>query len=107
MTEALVTESRDVLAHHARSFRWGAFFLPEGAHDDAAVTYAFCRLVDDVVDEAPDEATATKGVEGLEAELKGDALPSALVKGFVQVMLRDGGSLEAAFELILNLMVMH
>ena len=100
MTEALVTESRDVLAHHARSFRWGAFFLPEGAHDDAAVTYAFCRLVDDVVDEAPDEATATKGVEGLEAELKGDALPSALVKGFVQVMLRDGGSLEAAFELI-------
>ena len=100
MTDALVTESRDVLAHHARSFRWGAFFLPEGAHDDAAVTYAFCRLVDDVVDEAPDKLRATKGVEVLEAELRGDALPSALVKGFSQVMLRDGGSLEPAYELI-------
>ena len=100
MTDALVTESRDVLAHHARSFRWGAFFLPEGAHDEAAVTYAFCRLVDDVVDEAPDEVTATRGVEALEAELRGDALPSALVKGFSQVMLRDGGSLDAAYELI-------
>ncbi len=97
---ALVSQSRDVLAHHARSFRWGAFFLPEGAHDDAAVTYAFCRLVDDVVDEAPSNRAATEGVEALEAELRGDALPSALVRGFSQVMLRDNGSLEAAFELI-------
>ena len=97
---ALVSQSRDVLSHHARSFRWGAFFLPEGAHDDAAVTYAFCRLVDDVVDEAPSEQAASDGVEALEAELRGDALPSALVRGFSQVMLRDGGSLEAAFELI-------
>ena len=97
---ALVSQSRDVLSHHARSFRWGAFFLPEGAHDDAAVTYAFCRLVDDVVDEAPSEQAASEGVQALEAELRGDALPSALVRGFSQVMLRDGGSLDAAFELI-------
>ena len=74
--------------------------LPEGAHDDAAVTYAFCRLVDDVVDEAPSEQAASEGVQALEAELRGDALPSALVRGFSQVMLRDGGSLDAAFELI-------
>ena len=65
-----------------------------------AVTYAFCRLVDDVVDEAPSEQAASEGVQALEAELRGDALPSALVRGFSQVMLRDGGSLDAAFELI-------
>ena len=52
MTEgSLAVASRDVLAHHARSFRWGAWFLPAGTHDEAAITYAFCRLVDDVVDD--------------------------------------------------------
>ena len=66
---ALVSQSRDVLSHHARSFRWGAFFLPEGAHDDAAVTYAFCRLVDDVVDEAPSEQAALKGLKPLKPSL--------------------------------------
>ena len=66
---ALVSQSRDVLSHHARSFRWGAFFLPEGAHDDAAVTYAFCRLVDDVVDEAPSSRRPLKGFRA-QAELR-------------------------------------
>ena len=98
--QALVTESRDVLAHHARSFRWGAWFLPAGTHDDAAVTYAFCRLVDDVVDEAPSEAAATQGVQQLEGELDGTHPKSALVDGFSRVMLRDQGSLQPAYELI-------
>ena len=97
---ALVSESRDVLAHHARSFRWGAWFLPSGAHDDAAVTYAFCRLVDDVVDEAPSEEHAIAGVTQLEAELVGKTEQSALVAAFSEVMLRDSGSLGPAFELI-------
>ena len=40
-------------------------FYQKGAHDDAAVTYAFCRLVDDVVDEAPSEQAALKGFRRL------------------------------------------
>ncbi|MBT6175751.1 MAG: phytoene/squalene synthase family protein [Deltaproteobacteria bacterium] len=101
MTEGnLAVASRDVLAHHARSFRWGAWFLPAGTHDEAAITYAFCRLVDDVVDEAENEELATEGVKQLEAELREDVTPTALVAGFAEVMERDGGSLEPAFELI-------
>ena len=101
MTEgALVAESRGVLAHHARSFRWGAWFLPKGAHDDAAVTYAFCRLVDDVVDEAASEQEAADGVEQLEGELTGTHPASDLIRGFSEVMTRQEGSLDPAFELI-------
>ena len=45
-------------AHHAKSFRLAANFLPQENIDDIAVLYHFCRLVDDAVDEAPtiDEA---------------------------------------------------
>jgi phytoene/squalene synthetase len=47
---ALVRESEQVLAKHARSFRWASPFLPPLARKDAAVAYAFCRLVDDLDD---------------------------------------------------------
>ena len=86
--ESLAIASRDVLAHHARSFRWGAWFLPAGTHDEAAITYAFCRLVDDVVDEADSEELATEGVRQLEAELRNEITPSTLVAGFTEVMER-------------------
>ena len=56
---ALVVESR--CAFTSRSvILLGCLLFTEGAHDDAAVTYAFCRLVDDVVDEAPGEQAALK-----------------------------------------------
>ena len=51
MSEALVADSRAVLAKHARSFRTASLLLPSEARDDAAVLYAFCRLVDDIADE--------------------------------------------------------
>ena len=98
--ESLAIESRGVLSHHARSFRWGAWFLPAGTHNDAAITYAFCRLVDDVVDEAENEELATEGVKQLEAELRNQTTPTALVAGFAEVMNRDNGTLDPAFELI-------
>lgn len=98
--ESLAIASRDVLAHHARSFRWGAWFLPAGTHDEAAITYAFCRLVDDVVDEADSEELATEGVRQLEAELRNEITPSTLVAGFTEVMERGDGTLGPAFELI-------
>ena len=44
-TAVVVASSRDVLSHHARSFRWAAAFLPASCHDDAAVLYAAIRTV--------------------------------------------------------------
>ncbi len=47
---SVVADSRAVLARHARTFDLAGWFLPAERLDDAAVVYAFCRLVDDVVD---------------------------------------------------------
>ena len=57
----LVAQSQAVLAKHAASFRFAARFLPADAREDAAVAYAFCRLVDDTVDEADDPVQADDG----------------------------------------------
>ncbi|MEM6789428.1 MAG: phytoene/squalene synthase family protein [Myxococcota bacterium] len=73
---ALVREaSHRVLAHHARSFSLAALFLPRHCRDDAAVLYAFCRAVDDAVDESEDAQQAAaalktyrEGLEGRRAE---------------------------------------
>ena len=55
-----------VLARHARSFRVAALFLPKSMRKDASLAYAFCRLVDDTVDECTSKTTARQELEGLE-----------------------------------------
>ena len=57
-TENSVTVAHNTFAHHAKSFRLAANFLPNDNIDDIAVLYHFCRLVDDAVDEAPTIAKA-------------------------------------------------
>ena len=66
---ALIDDSRAVLARHARSFRWAGALLPRASLDDAAVLYAFCRLVDDLADEAPDADRARADLAEVRAEL--------------------------------------
>ena len=46
------TVDGDVLKKHGRSFYWASFFLAQKARTLAATLYAFCRWVDDAVDEA-------------------------------------------------------
>lgn len=97
MTE-LVEQSTAVLAHHGRSFSFASAFLPRAARGDAAVLYAFCRLADDLVDEAPDAVEARAGVGRLRAELAGEADPRPLVVE-VQRILEPVG-LTPAFDLL-------
>ncbi|MBM4376120.1 MAG: phytoene/squalene synthase family protein [Deltaproteobacteria bacterium] len=49
----LVLHGRETLIRHARSFRVASVFLPTASRDDAALVYAYCRELDDAVDEAP------------------------------------------------------
>lgn len=77
---ALEREAAAVLASRARSFRWASWFLPASARSQAALLYAFCRLVDDTADEAPDPAQARVELERLRAELRGEAAPRPLVE---------------------------
>ncbi len=100
---AVVEESRAVLARHARSFRWASMFLPAAARDDAAVVYNFCRLADDLVDEAPDAATGARDLARLDAELGGEAPPRPLVAAFRAVVERRGIELAAAQDLLVGI----
>ena len=100
MTAALVADSRAVLAKHARSFQTASWLLPGEARDDAAVLYAFCRLVDDIADECDDKVVARRDLEALQAELRKAVEPRPLVVLLHAVAARRGMDLRAAEELI-------
>jgi phytoene synthase len=88
-TSALaVVDARAVLAKHAKSFRFAGLFLPADRLDDAAVVYAFCRVVDDAIDEAPDRAAAQREAAALADELDGRAAPRPAVAAFLQTAAR-------------------
>lgn len=96
----VVEQSEAVLRTHARSFRWAAPFLPQDARRDAAVTYAFCRLVDDVVDERDDDDESRRELDVIERELDGRALPRPLVAAYREIEARRAIPREAAIELL-------
>ena len=97
---AVVQDSRAVLSKHARSFKWASRFLAPEQRDDAAVVYAFCRLVDDTADEAADEERAAIELNQLRDELTGDLDPRPLVGEFLVVAERRNMDLRYALELI-------
>jgi phytoene synthase len=97
---ALVAASERVLATRARSFRWGAVFLPRAARAEAAVVYAFCRLVDDLADDAPDVETAARALEAVRAELVGDAPARPLIAAYGQICAARGVGTGPALDLL-------
>lgn len=53
MNDPRYLAARDICKHHARSFYFASFFLPEQKRFASYAVYAFCRLLDDSVDENP------------------------------------------------------
>ena len=103
MTQALVniqSQSRAVLAHHAKTFTLAARFLPARQRDDAAVVYAVCRLIDDLVDEAVDIQAGCRALDELREMLFGERRPSPLIAVFLQTAERCDIPLEAVSDLI-------
>jgi phytoene synthase len=99
----VVTDSRAVLSKHARSFRLASLFLPRVCADEAAVTYAFCRLADDLADEAPSREQAVADLAGLKNELEGRAGARPVVAAYLDVAHRRSIPTAAATELLLGL----
>jgi len=95
-----VAGARAALARHARSFRFAGLFLPGDRLDTAAVVYAFCRAVDDAVDEAPSLLAAQAEAAALQAELHGRAPPRPTVAAFLAVARREGIDVRYAAELV-------
>ncbi|MGB0590609.1 MAG: phytoene/squalene synthase family protein [Myxococcota bacterium] len=96
----MATQSRQVLATHARTFNLAAVFLSANQRDDAAIVYAFCRQVDDLVDEADDPDAGRRAVEELSEMLHGRRSGSLLVDAFLEVASRCQFPLQAAQDLI-------
>lgn len=96
----VIAESREVLAHHARTFELAGRFLGPARRDEAAVVYAFCRLVDDLVDEASDLASGSAALARVEAELRDQAPARPLVAVFAELMDEYGVDRAVALELI-------
>lgn len=84
----VIQEAREVLSHHAKSFRLAALFLPKAKANDAAIVYQFCRELDDAVDEAPSLLVAKQEVSRIRAELRGDKTPSPAVRSYLAVAER-------------------
>lgn len=97
---SVTEESRAVLSKHGKSFALAGVFLPPDQLDDAAVAYAFCRLADDLVDEAPDHATAHRDISQLRAELSGERPARPIVQAYVAMAARRGFPLSVAHDLI-------
>lgn len=97
---SIVSESRAILSKHARTFNLASFFLTKAQKDDAAVVYAFCRTVDDLVDEADEPETGRRDVRVLAEMLQGERPPSALAAAFLDVAARRNIPLQAAYDLM-------
>lgn len=54
--------ARDICRRHAKSFYFASHFLPEPKRSHAYAVYAFCRLLDDAVDEAADQETRVRNL---------------------------------------------
>lgn len=100
MSADVLAASRQVMARHARTFNRAAWLLPRRCRADAAVVYAFCRLIDDAADEADDAAAAATALDALSAELDARLPPRPLVATFRATAARLELPLGCAAELI-------
>ncbi len=91
---------REVLARHARSFRLASLLLPPSVQDDAAIAYAFCRAVDDGVDEAGDVEAGRGAVEAFRAELRGKVSARPVVSAWRRLALRHRIASRTAHDLL-------
>jgi len=69
MSSAVVT-AMDVLSSHGRSFYFASHLLGRVHRHRAARLYAFCRYVDDLVDEHTDALQARKQIEAIRRSLQ-------------------------------------
>jgi phytoene synthase len=98
--DAVRDRAHQILSRHARTFRWAAQFLPDDQRDDAAVVYAFCRLVDDTADESGGPEEGRRQLDRLSSELERSCPPRPLVGAYLEVAERRDMDLDYARELI-------
>lgn len=94
------TVCQNILSTHARSFSWAAAMMPRKTRIRTAITYAFCRIIDDAVDEASSQDDAKSAIYALREDLRKIEPDNAIVRAFRQINQLSPVSLEAADYLI-------
>ncbi len=84
----LESEALATLAAGSRSFRLASRFLPAGRRADAAIVYAFCRRVDDAVDEAASPDDARSAIAALRGVVDGEQTPDPVLAAFAAIAAR-------------------
>ncbi|MFT3928307.1 MAG: phytoene/squalene synthase family protein [Myxococcales bacterium] len=100
-------ECREILEQNSKSFALAARFLAPDARDRAAAVYAYCRRVDDAIDDAP-AAEQPAALERLKRELEecyaepdmATALGDPALRAFRAVALNSGLPIRYPRELI-------
>jgi len=96
----LEEECRAIMSHHAKSFRWAALFLSERQRADSAIAYAYCRFVDDSVDEAPNKKAAIAALSRLTREIEGESPATPLFSLYKRLAESAGFGLAPAKDLL-------
>jgi phytoene synthase len=100
VTSQTLDLSYERLTAGSKTFRFASYFLPRDCRNDAAVVYSFCRLVDDLADDAPSIAQATTDLQQVREELQGRAAARPIVAAYAHVAARTMISPEVAEALI-------
>ncbi|MBA3826813.1 MAG: squalene/phytoene synthase family protein, partial [Ktedonobacterales bacterium] len=94
---------RTIIRRAAKTFYWGSLFLPRPKRMAAWTLYAFCRCVDDCVDEQTDvaqaEADLNKWRDWLLSAYKGVA-SDPVTTAWVEMLTRYDVPLQPALDLI-------
>ena len=90
----------DVLARNGRSFWLASLFLSKTQQSTAARLYAFCRWVDDAVDEAESKAVAGQAIMEFRAELNLTRPAQACVQNYLELTKTHGLPKWAALDLL-------
>ena len=61
--DAAFRASRAICQRHAKSFYFASFFLPKQKRNAAYAVYAFCRMIDDAIDQNSDASCDCGGLD--------------------------------------------
>ncbi len=93
-----------ILGRSGSSFALPIRLLPEAKRQGTTALYAFCRIADDVVDDAPDQASAATGLAALEAAtaaaLAGHGSEMPVLRAVVDTVRRYGVPHECLTEIL-------
>lgn len=96
-----MAEAKHMLRTKSKSFYWAGQLLPHRQFQDAASLYAFCREMDDAIDERDDVTFIEQSRQQLHSG-KGDmaalfqryGIPKEIVEAFISTLLADRAPLQ-------------